>query len=414
MSYDVLIRNCVPRGQQRTVDIGVRDQRIVNMGPGLKGEGKVEIDAEGRLATESFVIAHLHLDKVLTGGWITDESMKAYHQEFMDTEKAISLGAKVKERYSLGEIVSRVRGVLEQAVYYGTTHIRAFADVDTKAELKGVSALLQLRKEFEGLIDLQVVAFPQEGILTDPGTDEYLRKAMDMGADVVGGIPWLELSDDDAEKHIDIVFDIAMQYDRDVAMLVDDTADPASRTLEMLCLKTMKENYGGRVAANHARAMAVYNESRVSRVVSLVAKANVGIVTSPQTGPLHVRVKDLLRAGVPVALGQDDCYDAYYSFGRCNMIEVAFLASHLLWMMATSDIDTLVDMASVNPAQIMRIPGHRLSKGGNANLVVLDAPNLHEAMRNQAEARYVISHGRLAAETQVQRVPRWKITEKST
>jgi len=414
VSYDVLIRNCVPRGQQRPVDIGIRDQRITSIGPGLKGEGEVEIDAEGRLATESFVIAHLHLDKVLTGGWISDESVKAYHQEFMDTKKAISLGAKVKERYDVGEIVSRVRGVLEQAVYYGTTHIRGFADVDTKAELKGVSALLQLRKEFKGLIDLQVVAFPQEGILTDPGADEYLRKAIDMGADVVGGIPWLELSDKDAKKHIDIVFDIAREHDRDVAMLVDDTADPASRTLEMLCLKTMKENYGGRVAANHARAMAVYDESRATRVVSLAAKANVGIVTSPQTGPLHVRVKDLLRAGVPVALGQDDCYDAYYSFGRCNMIEVAFLASHLLWMMARSEMNTIIDMASVNAARIMRIHGHRLSKGGNANLVVLDAPNLHEALRNQAEARYVVSHGRLVAETQVHRASRWKQTERWT
>lgn len=408
MSYDVLIRNCIPRGQHRPVDIGVRDKKIVSMKPELEGKGEVEVDAGGRFATESFVIAHLHLDKVLTGGWITEEAIKAYHQEFMDTERAISLGSRVKERYDVDEIVSRVRGVLEQAIFYGTTHIRAFADVDTKAELKGVSALLRLKKEFNGLIDLQVVAFPQEGILTDLGADEYLRKAMDLGADVVGGIPWLELSDEDAKKHIDIVFDIARQYDRDVAMLVDDTADPASRTLEMLCLKTMKEDYGGRVAANHARAMAVYNDSRASRVISLVSKANVGVVTSPQTGPLQARVKDLLRAGVPVALGQDDCHDAYYSFGRCNMIEVVFLASHLLWMMAPSEMNTLIEMASINAAKIMRIRDHRLSKGGNANLVVLDAPSLHEALRNQVEPRYVVSHGRLVAETKVQREPLWK------
>lgn len=398
MNFDIIVRNAFLRSSQLTSDIGITSGKIAEIAPNLRGEAKTEIDAAGRLASESFAIAHVHLDKVLTGSWVSDEGVRTYQHSAGDARKAISIASKVKEKYNVEDIADRARKVLEQAILYGATHVRAFADVDTKAELKGVKALLKLKEEFKHVINIQVAAFPQEGILSDPGADEYIRKAMELGANVVGGIPWIENSQDTQRKHVDIVFEIAKEYNKNVAMLVDDTGDPNARTLKILARKTVKETYEGRVAACHARALGVYTETYAREIVSLVAKAGIGVVTNPHTGPIHTRAAELMREGVPVALGQDDCYDAYYPYGRCNMIEVAFLASHLLRMMTEIEMNTLFDMISVNPAKIMGIDGHQLIEGGNANLVVFNAPNIQETLRNQAEARFVISQGKLVAE----------------
>jgi cytosine deaminase len=399
MECDILIRNAQLRSGT-IADIAVSGGRIAQIGPNITGTGKVEIDAKHRLTTETFVIAHLHLDKVMTGPLISDEVIRQYqHSGQGGTMSAIEIASQVKEKYKESEIIERVRKLLTEAVFHGVSHIRAFADVDTKARLIGVQALLKIREEFKGLIDVQVVAFPQDGIGREPGAEEYMWKAMDLGADVVGGIPWIEYTDDDMKHHVDFAYELAKKYNKDIGMLTDDGGDPDLRTTEYLAVKATKEGWTNRVVACHARATGLYNEIYHRKFVAIVKRAGMGFVTDPHTGPLHIRVQDLLGAGVNVALGQDDCNDAYYPYGRCKMLEVAFLASHLLWMMTPKDRETIYDMITVNPAKMLHVNNYGLASGKDANIVILNADSLLEAYTYQAEPSYVIRNGKLVSQS---------------
>jgi cytosine/creatinine deaminase len=186
-------------------------------------------------------------------------------------------------------------------------------------------------------------------------------------------------------------------------MLVDDAGDPGLRTTELLALKTIAEGWQGRVSACHARAMALYNEAYHRKVVALLRQAELGIVSNPHTGPLHVRVRDLLAEGVPVALGGESVNDTYYPYGRNNMFEVAFLVSHVLWAMTAEDQGTLYDTITTHPARIMRVDDHRIAEGCEANVVVLAHNSMRDVFTYHSEPRYVVRRGRLVAESESRR-----------
>jgi len=393
MKFDLLIQNARLRSG-KTVDIGIANGKLESIGEDLPDSAAEKIDAQTRLVTEPHIIAHLHLDKVMTGS-LAEESVLSEYQAGGSSMTAIEVASRVKEHYVESEIMSRVRKLLTEAERYGVSHIRAFADVDTKAKLVGINALLKIRQEFKDRIGIQVVAFPQDGILREQGSEELLYKSMDLGADLVGGIPWIEYTSEDARRHIDIAFEIATKYDADISMLTDDAADSELRTTEYLATSAIKKGWIGRTAACHARATALYNEVYHRKFVALVKEAGMGIVTNPHTGPLHVRVKDLLHAGVPVALAQDDVDDAYYPYGRCNMLEVAFLASHLLWMMSAQDREIIYDMITFNAARVLGIQNQGIAVGETANLLVLQATNLREAFAYHSEPAYVVKNGRI-------------------
>jgi cytosine/creatinine deaminase len=396
-SFDILVRNARLRGSESGLSgLAILDGRLAAIGPLADAEGRVEIDAEGNLVTPSYVNPHLHLCKVWTLPMMSEEALNAYQGEGMGQAlSAIDLASKVKETYHASWIVKNARRAVALAALHGTLHIRAFADVDGKAKLEGVKALLAVRDEFRGIVDVQVVAFAQDGILRDPGTDALMREAMTLGADVVGGIPWIEYTDADAKAHIDICFDLAQEFGKDVSMLLDDAGDAGLRTLEMMALEAIRRGWEGRALAHHCRAMSLYPGPYLQRLAGTLRRARVTIVTDPHTGPLHARVKELLADGINVCLGQDDISDAYYPFGRNNMLEVAFLASHLLWMMSRREIETLYDMITTAPAKAMNVADFGLAIGRPANLVVLDQPDVVEALRFHAPPRAVISHGRI-------------------
>lgn len=389
----------------RICDIGIARGRIETISGKVEGSAEQVIDAQDNLATEPFVIAHLHLDKIMTGSLADESALTEYQGGHMaGAMTAVEIASKVKEHYVESEIIERVSKVLTDAEYYGVSHVRALADVDNAAQLVGIKALLEIRRRFEDRIDVQVAAFPEDGIVKDPGTEELLYKAMDLGADVIAGHPWIEYVEEESKRHIDTVFEIARKYDADVAVMTDDAGDAELRTTEYLASSTIRNGWIGRSSALHARAMSLYNEVYHRKVTALLKKADVGIVTNPHTGPLHVRVRDLLDAGVTVALGQDDVYDAYYPYGRCNMLEVAFLGSHLLWMMTPQDRELLYDMITVNPAKIMRIQDYGLTVGNPGNLVILNAGDLRNAFVYHAEPLYVIKNGAVQCETRVSRI----------
>ncbi len=395
--FDILIRRAKLRGRSGGLfDIGIADGRITAIEERIEGRAEKEIDAQGNLVTESFVNPHLHLCKVYTLQMMDEEALKDYHGEGMGKAMtAIELAARVKEKYDESWIIENVRKALREAARFGNTHIRAFADVDTKAKMEGIKALIRAREEFKGIVDVQVVAFPQDGVVREPGAADLVRQAMDLGADVVGGIPWIEYTDAAAKKHIDEMFKIAKEYDKPISMLVDDAGDPGLRTLEMLAVKTIEEGWHGRSLAHHARAMELYPKPYFQKVAALLKQAQMGVVSDPQTGPLHARVKELLEEGALVCLGQDDISDAYYPYGRNNMLEVAFLASHLLWMTTRAEMETLYDMITVKAAEAMGVTDYGLEVGKTAHLVVLTQPDVLEAFRHHEPPAYVISHGRL-------------------
>lgn len=394
---DIKILNARLRKQvDSLVEIGVQDGRILEVAENIGSGAEVTLDAGGKLVTESFANPHLHLCKVYTLKMMDELALQDYHGEGMGKAMtAIEQAARVKENYDASWIVPNVRQALALAAYYGNTHIRAFADVDSKARLEGVKALLQLKDEFKGVVDLQVVAFAQDGIVREPGAAQLLEDAMAMGADVAGGIPWIEFTDADVAEHVRVVFDVAEKFDADVSMLVDDAGDPGLRSLEVMAVEAIKRGWQGRVLAHHARAQAMYPKPYLQKLAALMKQAEMGLVTDPHTGPLHARVKELQEEGVLVCLGQDDISDAYYPFGRNNMLEVAFLASHLLWMTTEDEMEVLYEMITTRAFNAMGLHDFELQVGKPANLVVLEQDNLVDALRYHAAPRAVISHGKL-------------------
>lgn len=402
--YDLLVRRAQLRSrpQGQTVDIGLRGGRISAIEAHLDGKGTVELDAAGGLATESFANPHLHLCKVYTLEMMDEEALKDYHGADMGKAMtAIELAARVKEKYDESWIIQNVRRAMLDSARYGCTHIRAFADVDGKARLEGVKALIRAREEFKGIIDIQVVAFAQDGVVREPAARDLMRQAMALGADVAGGIPWIEYTDADIQEHVRFIFDLAVEFNKDVSMLVDDAGDPGLRSLETMALETLRRGWQGRSLAHHARAMALYPTPYFQKVAALLKKAGMGMVSDPHTGPLHARVREMLAEGCLVCLGQDDISDAYYPYGRNNMLEVAFLASHLLWFTTSADMETLYDMVTTRAAQSMGLKDFALQVGAPANLVVLEQKSVLEALRYHEAPRWVVSHGKLVDQAQV-------------
>jgi cytosine deaminase len=391
------IRSARCRGHEGTADIVVRNGAIsAIVAAGEAGPDGTDIDAAGNLVTESFVNTHLHLDKVFTLARLGDAALSEYQSGDMGKAmSAIETAAAVKESQDADAMLAAGRRALSMAAYYGNTHIRALADVDSKAGTRGVEVLVALREEFSGIVDLQVVAFAQDGIIREPGTETLLRRSMEIGADVVGGIPWIEYTEADMADHVRIVFDVAVENDAAVSMLLDDAGDAGLRTLEMMATEALRRGWEGRALAHHARAMQLYPDPYFERLAALLRAADIAVVSDPHTGPLHARVGELMAAGINVSLGQDDISDAYYAFGRNNMLEVAFLGAHLLWMMSGPDQELIYDAVTINPADAIGLVGHRIDVGNRANLVVLRGETVAEALRFHAAPSVVVSDGHL-------------------
>ncbi|KAF0111836.1 MAG: amidohydrolase family protein [Chloroflexi bacterium] len=404
--YELIVRNAVLRGESKqTVDIAIEDGKIAEIAPVISAMGAQEIDALGNLVTESYVNTHLHLCKVYTLMMMDEAALKDYHGADMGKAMtAIELAAKIKENYDEKWIIKNVRKACALAGRYGCTHIRAFADVDSKGKLEGLKALLKAREEFKGIVDIQVVAFAQDGLVREPGAEDLMRQAMKLGADVVGGIPWIEYTDADIAEHVRICFKIAKEFDKPVSMLVDDAGDAGLRSLELMALETIKTGWQGRSLAHHARAMALYAKPYLQKLAALLKKADMGVVSDPHTGPLHARVRELLEENVLVCLGQDDISDAYYPYGRNNMLEVAFLNSHLLWFTTREDMEVLYDMVTKNAARAISLKDFGLEVGALANIVILDQPNVLEALRFHEKPVYVISHGKIVDQTKMNEI----------
>jgi cytosine deaminase len=356
----------------------------------------VVVDADGGLVTEPFVDAHLHLDKVRTLPLVGDAALQAYTAEGMsESARGIDLARAVKQHYRLETLLPNIRQALADGERNGVLHVQAFADVDTAAALVGVQAVLAAREEFRGRVEVSVVAFPQDGVLRDPGTAELVEEALATGADVVGGIPWIEDGSADQEAHVEWACALAARTGRRVAMLTDDAPDPRYDTTRMLAEAMRRHGLRGRGVACHARAVGHYDADRQTAVLEQARDIGLGLVSDPHTGSVALPVERAVALGVDVALGQDDIEDAYYPFGRHNLLEVAFLAAHLLDMRTAPQQELLVDLVTTRAARVLGLGDVALRPGGPADLLVHDASRTVDLLARHAPPRVVVRRGRV-------------------
>ncbi len=400
----LIVRNARVFGAASPADLEIAGGRFVAAGTADPATAEA-IDADGRLCVPGFVEPHIHLDKALLAG-----SVPANRSGSLD--EAIRILGDRKRSFSSAEIADRAGRIVRDALANGVTRMRTHVDIDSGCGLVGFEAMLAVRARFAGLVELQIVAFPQRGILGDPGTESLLRAAMERGADAVGGMPFNEAGPAASREHIRIAFDIARDHDADIDMHVDETDDAGARTLEMLCEATVANGWQGRVTAGHACALAGYPDDYAARVIEAVAAAGIHVICNPATnlmlqgrGDPHprrrgiTRVRELREAGVNVAFGQDNLRDMFYPFGRADPLEIALLMAHAAHMGQPDEIDAVLFMATEGAARVLGATDYGTAPGCAGDLAILDARSPVEAIARQADRLHVIRRGRVVART---------------
>jgi cytosine deaminase len=404
---DLIVRNARLREKKGLQDIGISAGKVIRIEEHMREKADEEIDALGHLTTPSFVNPHLHLDKCLSRQWAIISNPK------LGTEDVVPQEFRLKRNFTEKDIQTRAIAAVRTCLALGTTAIRAFADVDTEGELTAIHALLKLKEELKDVIDLQVVAFPQQGVIRDLGTEELLYRSMDAGAEVIGSMPWYERTEEEKRKHTDIIFEIAKRYDRDIHSLSDDTDDPNSKCIEYTLSKIIQVGWNGRVTASHCRgALESPDDDYARRIVKLAKQADLSIVDNAPVClflygkqdrfPIRraiTRVREFMAGGVNVTTGQDDIDDPYYPFGRGDMLEVGFFMAHSGQFGSEEEIEKVYDMITYNAAKAIRLDNYGLQAGKKADLVILNARNVVEAFRLQSERAYVIKKGKLVSRT---------------
>ncbi len=405
--FDLVLRKCRLEERRELADIAISSGQIAGIADRVEGDGQTELNVDGRLVSCAFLQPHIHLDKVGT--------LPSLGRNRTGTlAEAIDILHRVKRASTPAEVAERAGVVIRQAVLSGTTRIRSHVDVDTVGGLTPLRGVLQAAREHADLCDIQIVAFPQEGIIRDPGTAGLMAAAMREGAEVVGGMPHWERDEQAARDHIGLCMDLAQRHDADVDMHIDETDDPGSRTLAMLIDATLERGWHGRVTAGHCCAMAAWPDQYAEAVLNRAAAAGLRFVTNPATNLLLQgrldreprrrgvpRVKEMLAAGLTVACGQDCVRDGFYPFGAADQLQVALILCHAAQLSVPSEIDAALRAIRSAAALMMGVQDYGLRPGASADLVVLDAEDMHEALRLQAARSWVIRRGTVVAETRV-------------
>ncbi|MFP6688246.1 MAG: amidohydrolase family protein [Alphaproteobacteria bacterium] len=410
---DLIVKNARPWRDGEVRDLYIADGHFVEPpGDGDSGGAEV-IDAAERLCVAGFVEPHIHLDKALI-----NEDVRPNVSGTL--EEAIEIIWERKRAYTVEEIAERAGRVIRSALANGVTRIRSHVDIDNIGGLRPLEGVAEARRRHSDVMDVQIVAFPQEGILKNKGTEELMWQAMEAGADVVGGMPFNEKHPQDSARHISIAFEIAKKFDADIDMHVDESDDVGARTLEMLAEQTMEHGWQGRVTAGHTCALAGYPEDYANAVIALVREAEIHMITNPATnlmlqGRLDAqpkrrgitRVKELLAEGINVSFGQDCVKDTFYPFGRVDPLEVGLIAAHAAHMSMPHEIEQVFDMQTNAAARVMRLGDYGFAPGCAADLVILDAANAADALTRQAARNVVIKSGQVIVESETRQEWRW-------
>ncbi len=402
--FDLIVRGgTLPDG--RVADIGIRDGRIlaVERLPEGTQAGRI-IDASGDLVAPPFADAHFHMDATLSYGQPRINASGTLLE-------GIALWGELKAIATIDEMKARALDYCDWAVSMGLLAIRSHVDT-CDPDLKGVQALLDVRAAVRDRIDLQLVAFPQDGLYRDPGALAQTLRALDMGVDVVGGIPHFERTMADGAASVRALCEIAAERGLRVDLHCDETDDPQSRHIETLAAETLRLGLQGRVAGSHLTSMHSMDNYYVSKLLPLIAEAGVAAIANPliniviqgrhDSFPKRrglTRVREMRALGIPVAWGQDCVRDPWYPLGTADMLDVAFMGLHVAQMTHPEEMRACFDMVTEVPARIMGLEGYGLRPGAVASLVVLDAGDPVEALRLRAARLTVIARGRVVSET---------------
>src|SRR5438270_8582515 len=406
MHYDLLIRHAQLHRRQGLVDLAIKDGLFVRLAQELTNDtAEREIDVAGRLVVPPFIDAHVHLDAVLTVG------QPRYNTSGTLLE-GIQIWSERKPSLTHEDVKRRALEEIRWEVAQGTLHIRSHVDICDPA-LIALKALIEVREEVRDICDLQLVAFPQDGILSFPNGRELMRKAMELGCDLVGGIPHYEWTRDMGVEDIHYGFSLAREFNRDIDVHCDETDDPLSRFTEVMAADTLEQLWQGRVTASHCTAMHSYDNAYAFKLIRLLARAQVSVVANPfdnvilqgrfDTYPKRrgiARVKELLAAGVNVALGHDSIMDPWFPLGRGDMLAAAQLALFLCHMSGYEEINDVLDLVTTNAAKTLRIQdAYGIEEGKPASFLLLDAPSAFEALRLIPVRLHVFKDGREVAST---------------
>jgi cytosine/creatinine deaminase len=412
---DLILRNARIAGRDALADIGIANGVITAVDETTSAAETIEL--AGRLVTPPLVEPHIHLDAVLTVGQPRPNVSGSLFE-------GIAIWADRVPSLSYDDVQARVRQVLRWQLACGVQHVRSHVDVCDR-QLRALGALVDLRDEVRGMLDLQLVAFPQQGILGFDGGKELMRKAVELGADVVGGIPHYELTREDGVESVRFVMALADEYGLRVDIHCDETDDDQSRFVEVMAAETIRRGMSGRVTASHTTAMHSYNGAYAHRLIANIARAGLHMVTNPldnsvlqgrfDTGPIrrgHTRVKELLQAGINVCIGHDSVMDPWYPLGYGDPLQAAFVLAHLSQMSGDAELRELIGMITTNPAAALGVPDYGLRTGGPADLVVFDAPAEADALRLVAPRTLVLRGGEvLARATPAQHTVNWHGSE---
>ncbi|WP_374582960.1 amidohydrolase family protein [Pseudoduganella sp.] len=401
---DLVIRNAsLPDGRQN-IDIAIADGRIAAVAPALQVKAAQEIDAEGDLVAPPFVDAHFHMDATLSYG------LPRVNQSGTLLE-GIALWGELKPQLAQEALVERALQYCDWAVARGLLAIRSHVDV-CDDRLLAVEALLEVKRRVAPYLDLQLVAFPQDGVLRSPSALANLRRAIALGVDVVGGIPHFERTMADGAESVRILCEFAAEQGLRVDMHCDESDDPLSRHIETLAYHTQRLGLQGRVAGSHLTSMHSMDNYYVSKLLPLIKEAGVAAIANPlinitlqgrhDSYPKRrgmTRVPEMLAHGIDVAFGHDCVMDPWYSLGSGDMLEVAHMGLHVAQMTGQDAMRQCFDAVTSAPARILGLEGYGLQPGCHADLVLLDAADPVEAIRLRAARRMVLRRGRVVAES---------------
>ena len=388
------------------VDVVVDADRIVAVSAGAAAGIKQLIDARDKLLLPAFIDGHVHLDKVL----IRDELRE--HNGTLGG--AIDSIHERKRRYTADDVRARARAVIEDSVRLGTTRLRSHVDVDTIGGLVPLEGVMAAAADCADIAEVRTIAFPQEGLLRDPGAYDLMEAALEAGADIVGGMPHWEADEAAQREHVRLCFELAERFDRDLDMHVDETDDGGVRTLEMVADETLRRGFIGRVCAGHVCSLSAADHEYAERVIEKCARARISVAANPVTNLVlqgrgdrglvrrgTTRIGELRAAGVNVLFGQDCVKDGFYPFGRGSMLEVALISAHAAHLTTKADQRFTLRAVTDAPAEAMRLADYGLRPQARADLQLYAAPSWDEALRLQAPPEKVWFGGRLVAENSV-------------
>ena len=400
---DLVIRNATLADGRKQVDIAICGDTIAEVGPNLPLRGAHEVDADGDLVSAPFVDAHFHMDATLSYGL-------PRVNESGTLLEGIALWGELKPQLAQEALIERALQYCDWAVARGLLAIRTHVDV-CDDRLLAVEALLEVKRRVAPYLDLQLVAFPQDGLLRSPTAFANLKRAIAMGVDVVGGIPHFERTMAQGAESVRLLCEYAAAQGLMVDMHCDETDDPLSRHIETLAYETQRLGLQGRVAGSHLTSMHSMDNYYVSKLLPLIAESGVAAIANPlinitlqgrhDTYPKRrgmTRVPELMAAGVNVAFGHDCVLDPWYGMGSGDMLEVAHMGLHVAQMTSVAAMQACFMAVTENPARILGLEGYGLAPGCHADLVILDAGSAVEAIRLRAARRLVLRRGQVLAE----------------